>query len=118
MRMIIDADPAMGSLGGDPEDGFAIMLALNTPGVTVEGITIVQGNVPAEKGYANTKRLLELLGREEQGARAPGRGSGCGLNQIRSSRGLPEPNVRAVSVARDLDCPATRRRIAGALPLG
>ena len=26
MRIIIDTDPAMGTLGGDPEDGFAITL--------------------------------------------------------------------------------------------
>jgi inosine-uridine nucleoside N-ribohydrolase len=65
MRMIIDTDPAMGTLGGDPEDSFAIMLALNSPGVTVEGITVVQGNVPAEKGYSNAHHLLRLLGREE-----------------------------------------------------
>ena len=28
---IIDTDPAMGTKGGDPEDCFAIMLALNSP---------------------------------------------------------------------------------------
>lgn len=64
MRIIIDTDPAMGTLGGDPEDSFAIMLALNSPEVTVEGITIVQGNVPAEKGYSNAHHLLGLLGRQ------------------------------------------------------
>ena len=65
MRIIIDTDPAMGTLGGDPEDCFAIMLGLNTPGVTVDGITVVQGNVPAEKGYANAYHLLKLLGRDD-----------------------------------------------------
>jgi inosine-uridine nucleoside N-ribohydrolase len=65
MRIIIDTDPAMGTLGGDPEDSFAIMLALNSPEVTVEGITVVQGNVPAEKGYSNARHLLGLLGRED-----------------------------------------------------
>jgi inosine-uridine nucleoside N-ribohydrolase len=65
MRMIIDTDPAMGTLGGDPEDSFAIMLALNSPEVTVEGITIVQGNVPAEKGYSNAHHLLSLLDRQD-----------------------------------------------------
>jgi inosine-uridine nucleoside N-ribohydrolase len=69
MRLIIDTDPAMGTLGGDPEDSFAIMLALNSPGVNVEGITVVQGNVPAEKGYSNVKHLLALLGREDVPAR-------------------------------------------------
>ncbi|MDG2047703.1 MAG: nucleoside hydrolase [Halioglobus sp.] len=65
MRIIIDTDPAMGTLGGDPEDSFAIMLALNSPELTVEGITVVQGNVPAEKGYANAHYLLDLLGRQD-----------------------------------------------------
>jgi len=65
MRIIIDTDPAMGTLGGDPEDSFAIMLALNSPEVTVDGITIVQGNVPAEKGYSNARHLLKLLDRED-----------------------------------------------------
>ncbi|MBW2385955.1 MAG: nucleoside hydrolase [Deltaproteobacteria bacterium] len=65
MRIIIDTDPAMGTLGGDPEDCFAIMLALNSPEVTVDGITVVQGNVPAEKGYANARHLLKLLDRED-----------------------------------------------------
>ena len=65
MRIIIDTDPAMGSLGGDPEDSFAILLALNSPEVSVEGLTIVQGNVPAEHGYANARHLLTLLGRED-----------------------------------------------------
>ena len=65
MRLLIDTDPAMGTLGGDPEDSFAIMLAINSPEVNVEGITIVQGNVPAEKGYSNVSHLLTLLDRKD-----------------------------------------------------
>jgi inosine-uridine nucleoside N-ribohydrolase len=65
MRIIIDTDPAMGTLGGDPEDSFAIMLALNSPEVAVAGITVVQGNVPAENGYSNARHLLNLLERED-----------------------------------------------------
>ena len=65
MRIVIDTDPAMGSKGGDPEDSFAIMLALNSPEVTVEGVTVVQGNVPVDHGYPNAKRLMELLGRTD-----------------------------------------------------
>ena len=81
MRMIIDTDPAMGTLGGDPEDSFAIMLALNSPGVSVEGITIVQGNMPAEKGYSNAHHLLQLVGREDVPLR---RGRLKPLNENRS----------------------------------
>jgi inosine-uridine nucleoside N-ribohydrolase len=65
MRIVIDTDPAMGSLGGDPEDSFAIILALNSPEFTIEALTIVQGNVPVEHGYANARHLLSLLGRGE-----------------------------------------------------
>jgi inosine-uridine nucleoside N-ribohydrolase len=65
MRVVIDTDPAMGSVGGDPEDCFAIMLALNSPELQVEGITVVQGNVPVDHGYANAVHWLELLGRSE-----------------------------------------------------
>jgi inosine-uridine nucleoside N-ribohydrolase len=65
MRIIIDTDPAMGSKGGDPEDSFAIMLALNSPEVTVEGVTVVQGNVPVSHGYPNARYLMELMGRTD-----------------------------------------------------
>ena len=46
MRLIIDTDLAMGTVGSDPEDGMAILYALNTPGLQVDGLTLVQGNVP------------------------------------------------------------------------
>ncbi len=65
VRIIIDTDPAMGTVGGDPEDSLAIILALNSPEVELEGITIVQGNAPAEMGYSNARHLLTLLGRED-----------------------------------------------------
>jgi inosine-uridine nucleoside N-ribohydrolase len=64
-RIIIDTDPAMGSAGGDPEDSFAILLALHSPELVVEGLTVVQGNVPVDHGYANAVHLLELLGRRD-----------------------------------------------------
>jgi purine nucleosidase len=55
----------MGSAGGDPEDSFAILLALHSPELVVEGLTVVQGNVPVDHGYANAVHLLELLGRSD-----------------------------------------------------
>jgi inosine-uridine nucleoside N-ribohydrolase len=55
----------MGSAGGDQEDSFAILLALHSPELTVEGLTIVQGNVPVDHGYANATHLLGLLGRDD-----------------------------------------------------
>ena len=63
MRIIIDTDPGMGTAGADPEDGMAILYALRSPGVTVEGITLVQGNVAVSHSWPNAHRLLELAGR-------------------------------------------------------
>jgi len=63
-QIIIDTDPAMGSKGGDPEDCFAIMLALNSPELDVMGVTTVQGNVPVDRGYSNASYLLEAMGRD------------------------------------------------------
>lgn len=60
MRVVIDTDPAMGVLGGDPEDAFALLLALNSPELEVAGVTVVNGNVPLDLGFANAARLLEL----------------------------------------------------------
>ena len=55
----------MGSAGGDPEDSFAILLALHSPELEVAGLTVVQGNVPVDHGYANAVHLLALLGRRD-----------------------------------------------------
>jgi len=66
MNIIIDTDPAMGTLGigsQDPEDGFAIMLALRSPEVNVKAITVVHGNVPVVNSYSNVVHLLKLLDR-------------------------------------------------------
>ena len=60
-KIIIDTDPAMGTKGGDPEDCFAIMLAMNSPELEILGITTVQGNVPVERGFSNASYLVNEL---------------------------------------------------------
>jgi len=65
MRIVIDTDPGMGTPGADPEDGMAILYALRSPGVTVDGITLVAGNVPVSHAWPNARRLLDLAGRPE-----------------------------------------------------
>ena len=62
MRLIIDTDLGMGTVGSDPEDGMAILYALNTPGVKVDGVTLVQGNVPISHSWPNARHLLTLAG--------------------------------------------------------
>jgi len=55
MRLIIDTDTA-----GD--DAFSILLALKAPHVTLEGITICNGNVPFEQQAENALYTLEVAG--------------------------------------------------------
>ena len=65
MRLIIDTDLAMGTVGSDPEDGMAILYALNAPGVQVDGLTLVHGNVPLSQSWPNAHHLLTLVGRPD-----------------------------------------------------
>ncbi len=55
MRLIIDTDTA-----GD--DAFSILLALKAPEVTLEAITICNGNVPFEQQVENALYTLEVAG--------------------------------------------------------
>ncbi|WP_245901053.1 nucleoside hydrolase [Deinococcus yavapaiensis] len=53
--MIIDTDTAS-------DDAVALVMALKHPGVHVEAITIVAGNVPMKQGVQNALYTLELCG--------------------------------------------------------
>ena len=55
-RVIIDADPGT-------DDALAILLALNSPELSVEAITVVAGNATASQGLANALKLVSLAGR-------------------------------------------------------
>lgn len=63
MRLIIDADPGLGTHGADPEDALAVLYALGSPDVRLEGLTLVHGNVPVSHSWPNIENLLALLGR-------------------------------------------------------
>lgn len=54
--MIIDSDPGI-------DDAFAILLALNSPELKVEAITIVPGNVDGRQGLENALKIVSLAGR-------------------------------------------------------
>ncbi|MBM4431420.1 MAG: nucleoside hydrolase [Chloroflexi bacterium] len=54
-RLLIDTDTAS-------DDAIAILMALRTPGVRVEALTIVAGNVPVELGAQNALNTVELCG--------------------------------------------------------
>ena len=55
-RVLIDTDP-----GSD--DALAILLALNSPELKVEALTVVPGNVVAEQGLENALKIVSLAGR-------------------------------------------------------
>ena len=56
-RLWIDTDTAS-------DDAVAILMALRWPEVSVEGISIVAGNVPVELGSRNARYTVELCGSE------------------------------------------------------
>ncbi len=54
-HFLVDTDTA----AADP---VALVMSLRHPGVQVEAITIVAGNVPVDQGVQNALYALELLG--------------------------------------------------------
>jgi purine nucleosidase len=54
-RLIIDTDPGI-------DDSLAILLALASPEVKLEGLTVVSGNTFASRGVLNALGVLELVG--------------------------------------------------------
>lgn len=55
-RVIIDTDPGV-------DDAMAILLALNSPELKVEALTVVPGNVDGRQGLENALKLVSLAGR-------------------------------------------------------
>jgi inosine-uridine nucleoside N-ribohydrolase len=55
-RVIIDTDPGI-------DDAMAILLALNSPELKVEALTVVPGNVEAWQGLENALKVASLAGR-------------------------------------------------------
>lgn len=62
MRMILDTDPGNGVPGADVDDGLAIGLALRSPEVELEAITVVAGNVSVDRGVQSALETLEAAG--------------------------------------------------------
>ncbi len=67
-RVIIDTDPGV-------DDALALLLAMRSPELKIEGITPVAGNVPLELGLPNALRMVEIAGRSDipvaAGAKVP-----------------------------------------------
>jgi purine nucleosidase len=52
-RIIIDTDPGI-------DDSLAILLALASPEIQLEGVTVVHGNCSLDQGTVNALSVLEL----------------------------------------------------------
>lgn len=52
-KVIMDVDPGI-------DDSLAILLALNSPELSIEGITVVSGNVEVEQATINALRAVEM----------------------------------------------------------
>jgi len=52
-HLLIDTDPGI-------DDALAILLALASPEVRIEGVTVVAGNVPVDLAVANARRILAV----------------------------------------------------------
>jgi inosine-uridine nucleoside N-ribohydrolase len=55
-RVIIDTDPGV-------DDAMAILLALNSPELKVEALTVVPGNVDSRQGLENALKIVSLANR-------------------------------------------------------
>ena len=79
MRLVIDTDTAS-------DDAVALMLALAEPGVTVDAITVVAGNVPLPLAVNNAIVTCDVMGRPDVPVYA----------------GRPKPILRGLDTAQDV----------------
>lgn len=56
-KVIMDVDPGI-------DDSLAILLALNSPELTIEGITVVSGNVEVGQATINALRAVQMSGKK------------------------------------------------------
>jgi purine nucleosidase len=77
-RILIDTDPGI-------DDSLAILLALASPEITLEGLTVVHGNCSAEQGTRNALSVLELAKAENIPV-----AKGCDLPLVQPSLLAPE----------------------------
>ena len=94
--VIIDCDPGI-------DDAIALLMAFGSPEISVNGITVVSGNVPLECSVRNALQICELAGRRDVGVHAgcfrplvrdPIRGQFSGRTGLGNLR-LPEPGMKA-----------------------
>jgi purine nucleosidase len=97
-RIIIDTDPGV-------DDALTILLALVSPEIQLEALTVTQGNVTVEKGTRNALSVLELSNASHvpvaRGTSLPMVGPLLASDHVHGVSGLgnanlPEPRVKPV----------------------
>src|SRR6476646_5520402 len=98
-RVIIDTDPGV-------DDALALLLAMRSPELKIEGITPVAGNVPLSLTLPNALRMVEIAGRTDipvaVGAKVPLVRRLVTAAYAHSENGLggavfPEPKTRPIA---------------------
>ena len=89
-RIIIDTDPGV-------DDALTFLLALASPEIQLEALTITQGNVTVEKGTRNALAVLEFLGASyipvAKGCSLPMVGPLLASDIVHGGSGLGEANL-------------------------
>jgi inosine-uridine nucleoside N-ribohydrolase len=118
-RVIIDTDPGV-------DDAFALLLAMRSPELKIEGITAVAGNAPLELTLPNALRMVEIAGRTDipvaAGAKGPLARRLVTAAYAHGDNGLggavfPEPELKPVSEPAAEFIRATVRKHPGDLTL-
>ena len=64
-RILLDTDLGMGEPGSDIDDGFAVALAIAEPSISVDLVTVVNGNTDVDNATRLTLDLLRRLGHDD-----------------------------------------------------
>lgn len=62
---VLDTDPAIGYLGRDVDDAYALFAMLAEPSISLEAVTVVFGNTSQPKAHAKAQELLQRLQKTE-----------------------------------------------------
>jgi len=95
-RIIIDTDPGI-------DDSLAILLALASPEIQLEGVTVVHGNCSMEQGTVNALSVLELAGASHIPV-----AKGCELPLVQPSLLAPETHGNTGLGYAQLPSPGSR----------
>ena len=100
-RVVIDTDPGT-------DDALALLMALNSPDLSIEGITTVGGNATLAETTDNALRLVDHVGAGRDvpiavGAERPARGSFSHAYHVHGADGLGVDIPAATSTAHSAD---------------